>query len=950
ADGHLWVATWIGLSRFNGTVFINFDPGNTPELLSETISDIATGPDGRLWAATHDGLYEVRGRGFVRTGAEHGLASSKTYSVAWSSTGAMWVCTRRGLTRIQDGRMESIVEDFAGENNYPQNLHSLPDGRMIVFTTKGPRMVDEASLRLVPLPFELTLHGPPHRHEILGPDAQGTVWFRTDEGICRWKPGADAELAFPVTEDFAGKRTLLLTDSHGDVWMAGDGLGVLERWSNGRRSTLDLGIRHGITSFNCMIESADGTLWVGTGQGLVLMKPRAARGYGLRHGLPHEFIYTTTPLPDGRVVAGTRRWFGIVDETRATITSVRIPGIEPHVRSMIAAEDGGVWMATAQMGPVHVAWDGVISVTALARGWRNPREIHAFQRDRHGRLWVGHADGLHILDGEESTFLNKDSDPAIGDGGVRVIQEMSDGTVWIGCRGHGITVIDGRRTRHITEAEGLSHPWVWSLYEERPGVIWAGTNDGLTRITDGRCEKLSTADGLIEGMVHAILPDRDGYLWLTGLKGLHRIDPAEVGAYLGRRTGKITVISLDAEDGLLNAETNGEQQPAGFVSTTGRLWVPTIAGVAVVDPTRFRDLPAPDLPVIQRVVLDDEIIYDTGPGPGGAADYSFPVPFAPGRGRMLEIDFAAPGVELVDRAQYEVKLSGYDRDWRKLGTQTTARYTNLRPGRYEFEVRVAGHHNIWSAARGGLRFTLSPYFFKTAPFYLICAAGILGAGFWLHRRKLSIVSRIQALEQRAALISERERIARDMHDDLGSRLTHISLLAELANRTPDKPPTGRLDELNQAARQAARAVEEIVWAANPGNDTLDSLVAYILQYASNQLNTAGIACRIDATYEWPENEVFPETRHSVFLAFKEAVNNIIKHAGAREVRLSVQPQYGEVMVRISDDGVGFDASEAQGADHDGLRNMKARLRSVGGRLTIESRTGEGTTVEMWFPA
>jgi signal transduction histidine kinase len=226
----------------------------------------------------------------------------------------------------------------------------------------------------------------------------------------------------------------------------------------------------------------------------------------------------------------------------------------------------------------------------------------------------------------------------------------------------------------------------------------------------------------------------------------------------------------------------------------------------------------------------------------------------------------------------------------------------------------------------------------------------IAAGYIVHRRRLLIVSHIKQLEQRNALISERERIARDMHDDLGSRLTHISLLADLTKRTSRQTQSfEKLDELNSAARDATRAVEEIVWSANPGNDTIASLISYMAQYAENILRSAGISCRIESDARWPDVYLSPERRHSVYMVFKEVINNLLKHARAGNVHLELRVRGERIQIVVTDDGVGFDPHGKRESEQDGLANMKERMARIGGVFEIESQPGHGTRVSIRFP-
>lgn len=248
------------------------------------------------------------------------------------------------------------------------------------------------------------------------------------------------------------------------------------------------------------------------------------------------------------------------------------------------------------------------------------------------------------------------------------------------------------------------------------------------------------------------------------------------------------------------------------------------------------------------------------------------------------------------------------------------------------------------------RFEREQYFYRTLEFYSFVILTAVGGGFFLHYRRMRVAARILHLEQSAALLAERERIARDVHDDLGSRLTHISLIAEISERENNPPTREQISELNSAARHAARAMEEIVWGAKPENDTWDNTLSYLIQHAEHQLATADIACRNDFNLDWADKYLAPDIRSSVLLTFKEAINNIIKHSQATEVWVSVFPTENVVTIRIKDNGRGFDPENLSEGEHNGLLNMASRMADVGGSFTIRSKTDKGTVVEIAFAA
>lgn len=963
-DGYLWCTTWTGLSRFNGNEFINFNPNNTPSLREETFSCVLVDHHNDLWASSKDGLYRVRGTTFEYFGTNCGIPSPDILSMELDSAGHIWLCTTEGLARF-DGT-NAIAYHHGEPQTSTQGIQFLNNGKAIVFLSPpaGKRAYavsfDPATGEFGALSKVFNLNPEELHRTILGPDGEGSIWFRTEHAIYRQKTDGQTELMRKITEDLKNERLLLLCDSRGDVWMAGKKAGVLERYSHGSIATIDLGTRARIASFDSMKEEDDGLYWVCTGQGLVQLKERAVKTYGRRQGLLHDYIFSVADFGDNRILVGTYRWPAILDLTRKEMEafilgspSTNFSSVNETSRSLIPATANSFWVTDGDFGPTLVSMAGDVHRTSLSTHWPYRSDQYCFYRDSAQRIWIGCATNLYYFHGQQVECITDGDIPGLVPDQVRVVREMRDHAIWLGRKGGGITVLsaDGRQVlKHYSTKNGLSNNDVWTIEPDDDDNVWVGTGNGLNRISHERCQSVRPPDGpLAEGDINHILRDNYGYLWLTSNQGIFRVDPTEVANYLEGKADSFAITSVTRDDGLMSAETNGEQQPAGFVSSDGRLCIPTISGLAIVDPSRFRSEIKPAPPLIERVVIDGKVYYDNGPGLQGKNSLKQTLSVPPGGGQLVEIHFAAPQARTRGQVTYEIRLAGHENDWRSIGSQDTAIYTTLRPGDYALDLRVSDHNLRTSDVVTGFRFHIAAFPYQTTPFWVVMGGLIIAGAFRLHRRRLTVAGRIQKLEQKTALVAERERIARDMHDDLGSRLTHISLLADLTKRIQSEKKEMKLGELSLAARDAARSVEEIVWAANPGNDTLASLMNYMIQHAENVLGSADIRCRVDAASEWPECYLSPDARHSAFMAFKEALNNLLKHAQASEVCLFLHPEDDQIIIRVTDNGKGFDQTAGRQDEQDGLINMNNRMAKVAGHCRIESKPAAGTTVEFIFP-
>jgi signal transduction histidine kinase len=267
-------------------------------------------------------------------------------------------------------------------------------------------------------------------------------------------------------------------------------------------------------------------------------------------------------------------------------------------------------------------------------------------------------------------------------------------------------------------------------------------------------------------------------------------------------------------------------------------------------------------------------------------------------------------------------------------------------------VIACNRDGVWSDAGAVLKLTAEPYWWQTAWFRVVgplSAFGLLGGGTLLglrrrHRRQIERMELLQATER------ERTRIAQDLHDDLGAGLTQISLnTAMLQNpAVASEVAGGLLQEIDQRSRELVTALDEIVWAANPKNDTVASLARYLCQYAQSCLQSADIACRLEVAPNLPDAPMGAEQRHHLFLAFKEALHNTLRHSGANELGLEITADARTLSVSLTDNGRGFVPGPVpEGAD--GLGNMRARLQRLGGSCVVTSAQGHGTKVTFCLP-
>jgi signal transduction histidine kinase len=317
------------------------------------------------------------------------------------------------------------------------------------------------------------------------------------------------------------------------------------------------------------------------------------------------------------------------------------------------------------------------------------------------------------------------------------------------------------------------------------------------------------------------------------------------------------------------------------------------------------------------------------------------------------MSFAAP-----DKVRFRYRMEGVDDKWVESGTKRTAHYGFLRPDTYKFKVIACNNDGVWNEQGASLAIEQLPFIWQTWWFQVLAVAGLLAAvsGAVRYAATRSLRKKLERLKQQHAVERERERIAKDIHDDLGAGLTQIMLQSSLARREPPERIQTDLVQISETARDLVRTMDEIVWAVNPENDTLDGLLTYISKFVQDFSAAAKLRCRLDLPPEPPAIALSAEARHHIFLAVKETLNNVVKHSHATEVSLQLKLDSDSLTLVIKDNGIGFISGNSNGTTQDrlssghGLANLRRRLEGIGGKCSIDSRPTQGTQVNLTIPA
>ncbi len=945
ADGFVWIGTPDGLARFDGEQFLvhRADATDPSALRHPVIRSLAAAGDGGLWVGTDAGLDRLA-RGaerFTRVELERADGASPRRAVralVEDALGTLWIATDAGLFGLERGApfARRIALDGDASTAEVLGVAARPDGGCWAYSGDPLRgggvihAVDAAGRieRSAPVPplggagalvadlprgrlwlapgvvidaarlerIEAGAPGDAPLPQCAWAASEGELWLGGDRGLFRQRaPGAalvDATAAL-AADDWLGRyvRSLLL-DRAGGLWV-GTYAGVMRFDPHARpfdRLEADAGDSTALPApaVSSIAEASD-AVWVGTlGGGFARLgadgrvAERFSRRIPRHSSLPSDVVWHLAPGPDGSLFVATEAGLA-----RYYPRERRLEAVRPT---------GGDWPAPPPR-VVHLAWEA------------------------ERRLWIASHSGLFALDPVTGAVAKVEvPGPAAGPNRHNVDALALDRDrelLWAGTRRGVVRVeLESLRVESVDligeDGAPLESEGVFDLALSADGALWIGSGAGLTRLdtASGGQRHFRTRDGLPGSIVYSLLEDAAGALWLGTNRGIAHYDP-ERGSFRG----------FDRGDGLASFEHN---RHAALRLGSGELVFGGTSGL-----TRFRPEAVGTHPVPPPVRLTEiERFGAHGVRRESALDKSELV-LGPGDDGFV-VRFAALGFFRPERNRYRCRLVGFDRDWVDAGDRGEARYARLPPGSYRFEAIAANLDGVWSVEPATLAVRARPPFHRTLVFRLGVAAlavALLAVGY------RSRVARLVALERL------RVTVASDLHDELSSNLAGIAVAAELAAARSAAGERARLAEIRATALAMVDAVRDTVWAIDPEHDSVEALERRLRHAARALLGELPVVVEIKVAAGLG---LGMETRRHLYLAAKEMLHNVSRHAAATRVSLRFVADAREFRLEVEDDGRGFDPRRA--ATGAGLASLERRARKLGARLTVDSAVGRGTRI------
>ena len=992
ADGYLWLGTAGGLVRFDGIDFVTFNVENTPQFQSDLVYDLLQDVQGALWISTGTGLLRYQAGTFTAYTTQQGLPADTVWFSYQDTHQRLWAMTAGGPARLNGNRFEPVAGAQAAVPLNRQAVAEDGQGGLWLGSNSGVFLLQSGS-------------GSPRlaAHLLAGIQVQAVVsaqqalWIGSNEGLYRRTGGSTGGALSPVPLGPAAAKpeiTALLATSDGALWVGTAG-GITRLNAQGAPDGSPghpLSTDAPRTRADRFFRDRQGTVWASTDRGVLRWQGEQWQGFAPGSELAGNRVLTFFEDREGDLWLGTESGgLNLLRDQKFVTYSTRDGLSGNFVRSVFQGGDGTLWIGTDGSGLNRRTASGFAHYST-ADGLSS-NVILALASGAGSDLWVGTPDGLNLLhptgtapgDWRKVQVTRFTSADGLPDDFIRSLYTDRDGSLWIGTR-HGLGHrVAGKFTSYST-LDGLGSDFIGVIYRDgpQPGSgtdnlgdnLWIGTSGGLSRLRDGRFTNLTIPPGLANNTVTAIAPAGNGALWLgTNGGGLHRFGqdirlafpalghalPATIYSMLEDHGGRLwlsaptgiyrltlpgrgagerpAVASYGTADGMNIRECSGGGHPAAWQLHDGTLWFATLDGVSVIDPEHTQSNAVPPPVVIETVLVDDH------PRP-----LQGELTLQPGASR-LEFHYAGLSFAAPQKVQYRYRLQGFDHNWIEAGTRRAAFYTNLPPGHYQFQVLAANGDGVWNSTGATLALRLRPHYYQTYWFYAALLLAALLLGYLAYRWR---VRQVEA--QFGAVLAERGRLAREIHDTLAQGFVGISVQLELVARLltggserTAQPAWEHLDRARALVRESLAEARSSIWDLRSQNAVAEDLPARLTRNC-NRI-ASGSAAKVYLQVKGTYRPVLRTTEDELLRIAQEAVANAVRHAAATRIDVQLIYEARRMLLQVVDDGRGFAPLPGNRSPdgHYGLRGMGERAEQIGATLAVESAPGKGTRISVEAP-
>lgn len=944
-DGYLWLSTFDGMARFDGVRFTIFDKGNSRGIINNRFSSLFADPQGAVWAPTENGVVTVyRGGTFT----SYQTASSGAIVIVPGAGGEAVIETTDGLYRFEDG---ALVPTGDQKEMRARQFYYGRSGAKWTFEQNGVTRQKDGQTTVYPLtlpPESLTSTVSLKPYE----ERQGALWISLSGKMCRLADGNTRVFTkneIPPLSQLTSQ--VIFDDGDGGVWIVFEVFDLsrnlsaaLVRFKDGQFTSYDLGKAVGTTSG---LTDREGNFWLATVTGLRRLRQQLITSLSMEDGLLDNEVYPLLQTRGGDIFIGTVR--GVNRSKDGSLTELRVRDPDDatfYMRGLWQDDEDRLWLGYQGNGGFG-RYEGSSRVKRIGRD-DLPNGATDFASDRGGNVWIATSEGLYKYK-DDTQIAHYTARDGLPNDTIITVHVDRSGDLWLGTFDGLARFSGGSFTNYNLEPDSPKG-FVRAIYEDPEGVLWFGTyGDGLVRYKDGRFFNFRVEHGLFNNGVFAILDDGLGSFWMSSNRGIHRASTQELNDLADGLIPKLNSVSYDENDGMPNAECNGGRMPAAIKAKDGKLWFPTMGGVAIVDPAAEKPNPKAPPVLVENIAIDRKPV--SGETLRSAIDNAqSAVELQPGQSNIA-IEYTALSLTRSDQIKFRYRLEGLEENWVEAGTKRSVDYSYLPAGSYTFRLIAANANGVWNNEGSAIRIVVHPFFYQTWWFIVLLALAAIFVVWWFYHTR---VSRLRAVAEAKTLFSqqliqsqeaERKRIASELHDGLGQSLVVIKNRALLGlNKRGDQERVAK--ELGSISESASQAIDEVREITNNLRPQLLDRLGLTRAIQAMLKKTAGV---IEIDHEIDDiDQLFSENEEiSIYRIVQESVGNIIKHSNASDASVRIRHGDGRVVIEIEDNGQGFavDAPDAKRTGL-GLVGLKERTQLLGGEISIESAPGKGTRIRV----
>ncbi|MBX2989708.1 MAG: hypothetical protein KF749_00920, partial [Bacteroidetes bacterium] len=962
--GFLWIGTEDGLNRYDGHTFTVYKhrPQDSTSISSNTVTGTAVDRRGTLWltASSHMLMrYNPNSDSFVRYSLKDSLVPKDFFMVSGAivpdeTDDGIWIATNHGLRLFHPPTGEllafrlAVPDSQAFWSNVMTCLIDDRSGNLWIGSNNGIHRFNKQTATFKSYFPQSRYPSSPHSRNTINSiviDSTGTIWAGAAAGLMQYNPTTDEFQ--PVKLRVEGQQYApgdlfivpMFVDAGGVLWFGTFNEGLIKYDANQGKFVQFLSNPKNPRSLlnnrvTCIYQDRSGVLWVGNYRAGLNKYNRREDQFA--HYPTAEAVYAIWEDSFGDLWVGTsgeglfryKGGRGIPEQFFSGGNPPRLPRTN-SVYSLCEESNGDMWIGT------NIGLSRYDRATGIFRNYRvappsqraEEHNIKSLMIDRDGDLWAGSVThGMFRFNRQTETFTayvhHPDDSTSLANNGVWSLFQDSKGRIWVATFGGGLTLFDkasNRFTRrYMTKAEDtttLGGDALYTVREDNTGNLWVGQfATGATKLDPetGLCVQYNDLNGLSDNFVKTILFDSKGNPWMGTDKGITFLDVA---------SGQFEYYK--EKDGL---HSNVLLSGAAFKNRDGRFYFGGINGVTAFYPDSLkRSSYKPPVVVTSFHVFGK-------PHPLEHSIMQTPRIKLEHDQNSLSFEFVSLDFSLPEKNQFAYRLDGIDPEWMYVGTRRFAGYSHLPPGEYTFRVIGTNSDGIWNFEGASTHIIITPPFWGTWWFRAGAVLALFGIGVAAYNYRVNRLLEIERL---------RVRIASDLHDDIGSSLTKISLQSELIQEgfEPEEREN-YLQNIASMSRELVTSMSDIVWSIDARNDTIENLLDKMRSFGLSTLSAKDIGFSISHSGFEVKKKLSVDVRENIYLIFKEAINNVAKHANANSVNVVLRNDSDKCSMLIVDNGKGWEGVERPSGH--GTKNMKMRAERLGG--TIEFVKDEGTRV------